>query len=86
MRNSSDAEGDGGTQGAAIASYLLFEAPFTRELMALGLNDAMARADEVRQFFNWDRPTVALRPSTPTLSQPLPSMATMSSVPDIELP
>ncbi len=86
MRNSSDADGDGGTQGAAIASYLLFEAPFTRELIELGLDDTMARADEVRQFFDWDRPTVTLRPPAPTLSQPLPSLSPMPSAPDIELP
>ncbi|MDD0817105.1 patatin-like phospholipase family protein [Curvibacter sp. HBC28] len=41
------------TQGSALASYLLFEAPFTRELMALGRADAMARRDEVAQFFGW---------------------------------
>ena len=43
-------------RSAAMASYLLFEAPFTRELMALGETDAMARRDEVLQFFAWDRP------------------------------
>lgn len=40
-------------RGAALASYLLFEAPFTRELMALGEADTLARADEVAQFFAW---------------------------------
>lgn len=43
-----------GVQGAALASYLLFEAPFTRELMALGEADTMARRDEVLRFFGWD--------------------------------
>jgi NTE family protein len=42
-------------RGAALASYLLFEAPFTRELMALGEADTQARRDEVLQFFGWDR-------------------------------
>ena len=42
-----------GTRSAALASYLLFEAPFTRELIALGDADAMARRDEVLQFFAW---------------------------------
>jgi len=42
--------------GSALASYLLFEAPFTQELMALGEADAMARRDEVLHFFGWDRP------------------------------
>ncbi len=45
-----------GVQGAALASYLLFEAPFTRELVALGEADTQARADEVMRFFGWDRP------------------------------
>jgi NTE family protein len=42
-------------RGAALASYLLFEAPFTRELIALGEADTMARKDEVARFFDWDR-------------------------------
>jgi NTE family protein len=40
-------------RGAALASYLLFEAPYTRELIALGVKDTMARRDEVRAFFEW---------------------------------
>jgi NTE family protein len=43
-------------RGSALASYLLFEAPFTRELMRLGQNDTLARRDEVMQFFGWDKP------------------------------
>jgi NTE family protein len=42
-------------KGSALASYLLFEAPYTRELMALGEADAQARRDEVMHFFRWDR-------------------------------
>ena len=42
-------------RGAALASYLLFEAPYTRELIALGVQDTMARRDEVRSFFGWSR-------------------------------
>lgn len=42
-------------RGAALASYLLFEAPFTRELMALGDADTVARRHEVLQFFGWGR-------------------------------
>jgi NTE family protein len=40
-------------RGAALASYLLFEAPYTRELMALGRSDTFARRDEVMSFFGW---------------------------------
>ena len=38
-----------------MASYLMFEAPYTQELMALGETDTMNRRDEVAQFFGWDR-------------------------------
>ena len=38
-------------RGAALASYLLFEGSYTRELMALGEKDAMAREQEVAKFF-----------------------------------
>ena len=48
------AAAQGAPRGAALASYLLFEPPFTRELMALGEADALARQDEVVQFFRWD--------------------------------
>ena len=44
-------------RGSALASYLLFEAPFTRELMALGEADTEARKDEVLRFFRWDEAT-----------------------------
>ena len=40
-------------QGAALASYLLFESGYTRELMALGEADVAARRDEVLDFFAW---------------------------------
>ena len=41
-----------GGNGSALASYLLFEADFTRELMALGDADTMRRRDEVLEFFD----------------------------------
>lgn len=40
-------------RGAALASYLLFEAPYTRELMALGHADTLRRRDDVLAFFGW---------------------------------
>lgn len=40
-------------RGAALASYLLFESSYTRELMALGAADVQARRDEVLSFFGW---------------------------------
>ena len=46
-------------RGAALASYLLFEEPYTRELIKLGEADTMARRAEVIKFFNWERRTVA---------------------------
>jgi NTE family protein len=41
-------------RGAALASYLLFEAPYTRELMALGVADTMQRRGDVLKFFGWE--------------------------------
>lgn len=38
-------------RGAALASYLLFEAGYTRELMALGRQDTYARRGDVLTFF-----------------------------------
>ena len=45
-------------RGAALASYLLFEAPYTRELIDLGIADTMARRDEVIAFFDWPTQSV----------------------------
>jgi len=44
---------DHARSGAALASYLLFEAPYTRELIDLGAADTLARRDEVIAFFGW---------------------------------
>ena len=47
-------QGEGSdARGAALASYLLFEAPYTRELMALGVADTISRHDDVLRFFGW---------------------------------
>ena len=40
----------GSTSAATLLSYLLFERGYTRELIALGLADARARAEEIRAF------------------------------------
>ncbi|WP_326537035.1 patatin-like phospholipase family protein [Pseudorhodoferax sp.] len=42
------------TQSSAFASYLLFDAAFTGELMALGRADTLAQAAQVRAFMDWD--------------------------------
>lgn len=52
-------------RGAVLASYLLFEAPYTQELMALGEADTHARRDEVLRFFAWDTLAAASRQSGP---------------------
>jgi NTE family protein len=64
-------------RGTALASYLLFEAPFTRELMALGQKDTLDRRDEVMQFFGWDQPV--RRGAQPDIVLPADSL-------DVELP
>jgi len=71
--------GEGATaRGAALASYLLFEAPFTRELIALGESDTLARRHEVLQFFGWD--------ASESLRGGRPDVGVMAGPPDIELP
>jgi NTE family protein len=40
-------------RGGTLASYLLFEAPYTQALMALGEADVHTRRDEVLAFFGW---------------------------------
>ncbi|KAB7619621.1 patatin-like phospholipase family protein [Verminephrobacter eiseniae] len=40
-------------RGAALASYLLFEAGYTQELMALGRADTLAMRSQVCRFFGW---------------------------------
>jgi NTE family protein len=39
-----------GAGGAQLASYLMFESTFTRELIALGVRDARRQSDELMEF------------------------------------
>ena len=51
-------------KGGALASYLLFEAAYTRELMALGHADTLRQEDEVCRFFGWAPPAAGAATST----------------------
>ncbi|AVO50028.1 Patatin [Melaminivora suipulveris] len=51
--DTSAAGGRAGARDAALASYLLFEHGYTRELIALGRADALARQAELCEFFGW---------------------------------
>jgi len=42
--------GANNSAGTQLLSYLLFERGYTRELIALGVRDARARAEEIRTF------------------------------------
>lgn len=44
-------------RSSALAAYLLFEAGFAQELMALGQADAWLQQDEICRFFGWDATT-----------------------------
>ncbi len=52
-------------RGAALASYLLFEASYTGELVRLGWKDTQARRDDVLSFFGADRRAGRRSPAPP---------------------
>lgn len=62
-------QGIGATEvrGAALASYLLFEASYTRELIQLGWKDTQARRDDVLAFFGADRRFSRRAPAQPSV-------------------
>jgi NTE family protein len=72
-------------RGTALASYLLFESGFTRELMALGEADTLARRDEVLQFFGWGAPERASEVDIDVAARP-PDIDLGALPPDIALP
>lgn len=56
------------SSGAGLASYLLFEAPFTRALIDLGYRDALARRDAVLTFLTDRREPQETAPSRVVVS------------------
>lgn len=56
-------------KNSALASYLLFEAEYTQELMALGYADAWAKRHEVRRFMGWNEVADSVVPSQFMVSQ-----------------
>ena len=70
-------------RGAALASYLLFEADYTRELMALGRADTLARREEVLRFFEWGERTQP--PATAAVLAPWASPAAQRCAADAAL-
>lgn len=53
LRVLGNSSGRAAQQSGAFISYLLFEAAYTQELLALGRRDASAKEKEIRAFFGW---------------------------------
>jgi len=60
--------GGKGSGGSNLLSYLLFEKPFVRELIALGRRDAQARIEEILRFLGYE-------------SMPIRASATVHQIP-----
>ena len=56
-----------GVGGAQLASYLLFESTFTRELIALGVRDARRQSDEIMEFLGGGQLTRTIKMPALTL-------------------
>jgi NTE family protein len=55
--------------GSQLASYLMFERGYTRELIKLGYQDAIEAQDALRAFMAGERPGIGAAAATPAVAQ-----------------